>query len=149
MWSCLLCYERRCLLWPVCSLDKSVRLYPELFFTTGKICLLFQVYLDLLLLHSNPLWWKGHIFLVLVTESLVGLQRTDQLQLLWHSWLGNRFELQWWWITVMLNSILIDLPWKWTKIVLPFLRLHPSTSFWTLLTVRATPFLPRDSCPQQ
>ena len=29
------------------------------------------------------------------------------------------------------------------------LRLHPSTVFWTLfLTIRATPFLLRDSCPQ-
>ena len=46
------------------------------------------------------------------------------------------------WITVMLNG----LPWKWTKIVLSFLRSHPSTAFWTLLlTVRATPFLLRDS----
>ena len=29
------------------------------------------------------------------------------------------------------------------------LRLHPGTAFWTpLLTMRATPFLLRDSCPQ-
>ena len=32
------------------------------------------------------------------------------------------------WITVILN----DLPWKWTEIILLFLRLHPSTVFWTL-----------------
>ena len=33
--------------------------------------------------------------------------------------------------------------------ILPFLRLHPSTAFRTLLlTVRAIPFLLRDSCPQ-
>ena len=51
------------------------------------------------------------------------------------------------WITVMLNG----LPWKWTKIILSFLRLHPSTAIWTLLLVmRATPFLlwEWDSCPQ-
>ena len=36
-----------------------------------------------------------------------------------------------------------------TEIILSFLRLHPSTAFQTLLlTVRATPFLLRDSCPQ-
>ena len=30
-----------------------------------------------------------------------------------------------------------------------FLRLHPHTTFWTLLLiVRATPFRLRDSCPQ-
>ena len=36
----------------------------------------------------------------------------------------------------------------WTEIILPFLRLHPSIAFQTLLlTMRATPFLLRDSCP--
>ena len=35
-----------------------------------------------------------------------------------------------------------------TEIILSFLRLHPSTAFQTLfLTMRATPFLLRDSCP--
>ena len=116
--------ERRCLLWLVCSLDKSVRHCPALFCNTDQICLLFQVYLDFLLLHSNPLWWKGHIFLVLVIESLVGLQRTDQLQLLWPSWLGHRFELLWRWITVILNS----LPWKWTEIIL---SLHMDITRWS------------------
>ena len=49
------------------------------------------------------------------------------------------------WITVILNG----LPWKRTEIILSFLRLHPSTAFWTLLlTMMATPFLLRDSCPQ-
>ena len=33
------------------------------------------------------------------------------------------------WITVILNG----LPWKWTEIILSFLRLHPSTAFQTLL----------------
>ena len=41
-------------------------------------------------------------------------------------------------IAVILNG----LPWKWTEIILLFLRLHPSTAFWTLLlTMRAPPFL--------
>ena len=40
-------------------------------------------------------------------------------------------------------------PLEQTKIILSFLRLHPCTPFRTLLlTMRATPFLPRDSCPQ-
>ena len=42
------------------------------------------------------------------------------------------------WITVILNG----LPWKVTEIILPFLRLYPSTAFCTfLLTVRAVHFL--------
>ena len=45
-------------------------------------------------------------------------------------------------ITVILNG----LPWKQTEIILSFLRLHPSSAFWILwLTMRATPFLQRDS----
>ena len=44
----------------------------------------------------------------------------------------------------MLNG----LPWEQTEFCLSFLRLHLSTVFQTLLlTVRATPFLLRDSCP--
>ena len=47
-----------------------------------------------------------------------------------------------WTITVMLNC----LPWKWTEIIPSFLRLHPRTAFQTLLlTMKATPFLLRDS----
>ena len=37
-------------------------------------------------LHSSPLWWKGHLSLVLVLEGLVGLHRIIQLQLLQLSW---------------------------------------------------------------
>ena len=49
------------------------------------------------------------------------------------------------WITVILNG----LPWKWTEIILSFLRQDLSTAFWTLLlTIRDTPFLQRGSCPQ-
>ena len=63
-------------------------------------------------------------FWVLVLKGLVGLHRTVQLQLL-------------------------GLPWKRTEIFLSVLRLHPSTAFQTLLlTMMATPFLLRDSCPQ-
>ena len=65
------------------------------FVLQGQTCLLLQVFLDFLLLHSSPLWWKGHLFLVL--EGLVGLHRTVWLQLLWHEWLGHRFGLPWYW----------------------------------------------------
>ena len=44
--------------------------------------------------------------------------------------------------------MLNDLPWKQTELFLPFLRLHPSTAFQTLLLImRDTPFLLRDTCP--
>ena len=54
---------RGCLLWPVNSLEKTLLAFALLHFVLqGQICLLLQVSLDFLLLHSNPLWWKGHLF---------------------------------------------------------------------------------------
>ena len=45
-----------------------------------------------------------------------------------------------------------DIEWfalEMEEIILSFLRLHPSTAFQTLLlTMMATPFLLRDSCPE-
>ena len=59
---------------------------------------------------------------VLVLEGVEGLHKTVQLQFLQHQWLEHiRF--------VMLNG----LPWKQTKIIQSFLRLHPGTAFWTLV----------------
>ena len=47
---------RGCLLWPVCSLGKTLFAYALLqSIFQGQICLLLQVFLDFLLLHSSPL----------------------------------------------------------------------------------------------
>ena len=106
----------------------------------GQICLLLQVSLDFLLLHSSPLWWKGHLFLVLVLEGLIGLIETIQLQLLQHYWLGHRLGLLWYWMVCLGN--------KWRT----FCRFWDCTQvlhfrlfcwLWGLLH-----FLLRDSCPQ-
>ena len=117
----LFCWKRVFTMTSAFSWQNSVSLCPALFFTP-RSNLLLQVSLDFLLLHSSPLWWKGLLFLVLVLEGLVGFHRTVQLYLLGISgWAIS-------WITVTLNG----LPWQWTKIILLFLRLHPSTTFWTL-----------------
>ena len=71
---------RGCLLWPVHSLGKTLLAFALLHFVLqGQIYLLLQVSFDFLLLHSSPLWWKGHLFWVLVLEDLVGLHRNVQL----------------------------------------------------------------------
>ena len=84
MWRIVCCVAgRECLLWLVCSLDKTLLAFALLHFVLqGQTCLLLQVSLDFLIVHSNPLWWKGHLFLVLVLEGVVCLYRTGQLQLL-------------------------------------------------------------------
>ena len=49
--------ERGCLLWLVRSLGKTLSAFPLLHSVLqGQICLLLQVFLDFLLLHSSPLW---------------------------------------------------------------------------------------------
>ena len=70
VFSCVV--RRGCLLWPVCSLGKSLLAISLLHSVLqGQICLLFQVFLDFLLLHSSPLSWEGHLFGVLVLKGLV------------------------------------------------------------------------------
>ena len=68
---------RGCLLWPVCSLDKTLLHFTLPHFVLQSwTCLLFQLSLGFLLLHSNSLWLKGHLILALIPEGLVGLHRT-------------------------------------------------------------------------
>ena len=70
------CYDQ-------CLLMANVLAFALLHFVLqGQTCLLSQVSLDFLLLHSRPLWWKGHLFWVLFLEGLVGLNRNFQHQLL-------------------------------------------------------------------
>ena len=59
----------------VLSWQNSVSIWPASFLLQGKMCLLFQVSLDFLLLHSSPLQWKGRLFRVLVLEGLGGLHQ--------------------------------------------------------------------------
>ena len=75
------------------------------------------------MIKRTPFFW------VLVLQGVVDLPRTSQLHLLWHQcW---RMNLDY----VILNG----LPWKPTKIILSFLRLHLSTVFQTfLLTMKTT-----------
>ena len=74
---------------------------------------------------------------MLVLESLVGLHRTIQLQLLC-VWGINLYYCDVEWLALEMNRVHFVI----------FERLDPSTAFWTLLlTMMATPFLLRDSCP--
>ena len=96
---------RDCLLWPAYSLGRTLLAFALLHFVLwGEICLLLQVSLDFLLLHFSPLWWKGHLFWVLVLEGLVALHRTNQLQLLHRYWLAHRLGLMWCWVVCLGNE---------------------------------------------
>ena len=90
------------LLWPVRSLGKTLLAFALLHSVLqGHIFLLLQVCLHFLLLHSSILYWKGHLFWVLVLEGLVGLHRIFQLQFLLHYWSGHRLGLLWYCILAL------------------------------------------------
>ena len=102
--------------------QNSVSFCPVSFCVPRQMCLLLQVSLDFLLFNSSPLWWKGCLFffffLVLVLESLIGLQRMGKLQLLWHQWLGMDLDYcDIGWFTLEMN---------WDPSVIS--ELHPSAA---------------------
>ena len=61
VFSCVI--ARGCLLWPVHSPGQTLLAFALLHFVLqGQTCLLLQVSPDFLLLHSSPLWQRGHLF---------------------------------------------------------------------------------------
>ena len=97
--------KRGCLLWPVHSLGKTLLAFALLHSVLqGQICLLFQLFLDFLLLYSSSLWWKWLFLGVLVLEGLAVLHGTIQPQLLQHYWLGHRLRLLWYWMVCLGNE---------------------------------------------
>ena len=81
---------------------------------------------------------KRTSFLVLVLEGLVGLHRTIELHLLQHYWLGHRIGL--------CDTECFALEMNRGQSVI-FFDCIQGLHFRLLLTLRATPFLLRDSCP--
>ena len=80
---------------------------------------------------------------MLVLEGFVGLHRTYK---------ELKFDFSFFSVTGQgIDLDYCDIEWfavEMTEIILLFLRLHPNTAFQTfLLTMMATPFLLRDSCP--
>ena len=112
---------RGCLLWQMHSLGKTFLALLH-FLLQGQTCLLLQVSVDFYFCIPVPYDEKDislslfFLFLVLVLEGLLHLHRNIQLQLFWYFWSGDRLGL----------LIQNGLPWKWTEIILLFLRLHPS-----------------------
>ena len=111
---------RGCLLWPVHSLGKILLFAKAKFVLQGQICLLLQVSLDFLLLHSFPYDEKDIIFHVSSRRSCMNHSTSASSALL----VGALT-----WITVISNG----LPWKWTETILSFWGLHLSTPFQTFV----------------
>ena len=96
---------RGCLLWPMCSLEETLLAFALLHFILQRPNL--PVTLDILtscLCIPIPWWWKGHLFLVLALEGLIGLHRTGQIQFLQPQLLRHRLGLLWCWIVCLGNE---------------------------------------------
>ena len=129
------CYEQHILFLKVCYTLPCFILYSK-----AKLACYFRYLLTSYFCIPILCDEKDLFFSVLVLESVVRLHCTNQIQLLQHQWLGHRLGLLWYWI-VCLGIV--------TRSFCHF-EVLPSTTFQTLLlTVRATPFLLKDSCPQQ
>ena len=81
------------------SLGKTLLAFALLHFVLqDQTCLSLQVSLDFLLLYSNPLWWKGHLFLMLILESLGGIHKLFNLSFFGISGCGiglDYFDAEW------------------------------------------------------
>ena len=137
VFSCLV--RGGCLLWPCVLLEKLLLSFALLHSVRqGQICCYSRCFLIFYFCTPVPYNEKDIFFWVLVLQGLGDLHRTIQLQLLQHYWWGHLLGLP------CIEWFALEM----TEIILSFLRLHPSTSFPTLLlNVMATPFLLRDSCP--
>ena len=109
--SCII--GRVCLLWPVCSLGKTVSLCPASFCTPRPNLPVTPGIPWLPSFAFQSITMKRTSFLMLVLEGLVGLHRTVQRSA--SSAFLDRAKT---WVTVILNA----LPWKLTEIILSFLR---------------------------
>ena len=133
------------LLWLVHSLGKTVSLCPASFctprpnlpVTPGISWLPTFVFQSPMMKRT---FYFFFFFYVLVLESHVGLHRIVQLKLLWHFCLGQRVELLWYWM-VCLGS-------EPSSFFCPFGDCTQVMHFRLFFTMRATPFLLRNSCPQ-
>ena len=146
---------RGCLLWPVHFLGKTLLVFALLHSVfQGQICLLLQVFLGFLLLHSRP-YNEKDVFLGVSSKALVGLHRTVRLQLLQRYWLGHRLGLLWYWMVFLENEQRSSCHfWDCIQVLyfglfsFFFLSFFFFLSLALFLTMMATPFLLKDSCPQ-
>ena len=95
---------RRCLLWPVHSLRKTVLAYDCFTLYSKAKFACYSRYLLTSYFYIPVPYDEKDIFLVLVL-SLVDLHRTIQLQLLQHYWSEHRLGLLWYWMVCLGNKL--------------------------------------------
>ena len=87
---------------------------------------------------------QGKPFNITVIQVYAPTSNAEEAEQIYED-LQNLLELKPQKVIVVIRNVL---PWKQMEIILLFLSRHPSTAFQTLLlTMMATPFRLRDSCP--
>ena len=89
------------LLWPVCSLGKTISLCSASFCTSRPNLPVTRSTSWLSTFAFQSPMMKRTSFLVLVLEGLVGLHKTVQLCSLQHLWLEHRLGLPWYWMVCL------------------------------------------------
>ena len=118
VFSCVV--ESGCLLWPLCSLGKTLLAIALLHSVLqGQICLLLRCFLTSYFCIPVP-YNEKNIFLCVCSKGLVGLHRT--VRLLQHYWSGHRLGLWWYWMVCLGNNrdhsvVFVKLWDKWHKLV--------------------------------
>ena len=101
VFSCVV--ERRCLLWPVCSLGRTLLAFALLHSVLKAIFACYsRCFLTFYFCIPVP-YNEKDIFFGCYLKGLVGLHRTVQLQLLQRYWLGHRLGLLWYWMVCLGN----------------------------------------------
>ena len=128
------CYEKYVLLAKLCLPLSCFILYSKVKFTCYS-----RYLVNSFLCIPVPYIEKNIFFSVLVLEGLVGHHRTVQLQLVQHYWSEHRLAILWYWMVCHGNEQRSFCHfWDWIQV------LH----LGLLLSVMATPFVLRGSCPQ-
>ena len=128
---------RGCLLWPVHSLGTTLLASSLLHFVLqGQTCM-YSGYLLTSYFYILIPYDENDIFFGISFRKSCINGSTELFIFIFFNICGQGIDLDY-----------HDIEWKWTEIILQFLRLHPSTACWTLLlTMRAASFLLRYSCP--
>ena len=101
---------KECLLWPVCSLDKTVSLFPALFCTPRpNLPVILGIFWFPTYTFQSPMMKRTCVCVcvcvcMLILEDVTDLHSTSQLLLLQHQCLGHRLGLLWCWMLCLGNE---------------------------------------------
>ena len=126
-------------LWSVCSLGNTLLAFVLLHFVLQGQTYLYSRYLFVLYFCIPEPYDEKDFFVVFVLDSLAGLLRMIQLQLLWHYWLGHKLGILWYWMVCLGNEQKsFCCFWDWTQV----LHFTFFCWLWWLHSISSKEFLP-------